>query len=754
MPIWNYLYRSTLNASDDFGQRVRKQAIAWGMVVVLASVIHISTVALRAVDEEWSPAQFWTSLLSTVMADVCFIIAWVQVKRSKTATDGVALFFALTLWAAFTIQVTQTYMYSFHAMSIALMSFSISVDIRTRLIIALYTILYVVNSYNVVVSTRSDKDDDTLQPIVVIPGSRDTVVGRLTVEVFNFVALFITIGVIQAQKKECDRMLEVAHSRTALAREIATDLVRYDTEAAKRRIVDDVDKESDFKGVLHTIVNNMEAYRPFLPNYLLNARTSSSFEDDDDDDDDEDTTKLSVFEQQSEECDTEPTSSMSCSLSQSQHPDEGMRFDHNTDEDPNAVVAFNIVPTVTMTAAREESSSTSDNPSSKKTSPLQVINNKSPLDASSGARSPGAPQLMMRNADIPLRKKVSLAILHVNPFAPTNATTTSTSVSSSSEHRTTVAVPFCVSAAKSHNLIDTLHEIADTTKAIVHSLYADTLQLSWNTARRVAQHEARAATFLARCRAQTGCVGAACTGEATFMLCGRKQVVPVVQCAWQGELSTLLWRYATPNNTIVCNEPTTMGLPHTLRSRAFAAFRFLNNNDATSSSSFSPSGEWYNTTDAVVPIQINRQVDKNGLILVFEIVQLEDYKHDRGSPRFGAVGDQEWMYVMSREQDVEFDAWCDAITEVTRLAANGSYEDAIHHYKLFVMTQERFFMGNSKNSDDDDDDMDDMNSVEDGDRVLTQCLYKRIVECQQQQKRGSNSNEQQNKFVALISSFN
>eukprot|EP00760_Papus_ankaliazontas_P006354 PhM_4_TR1300/c1_g3_i2/m.105352 len=88
----------------------------------------------------------------------------------------------------------------------------------------------------------------------------------------------------------------------------------------------------------------------------------------------------------------------------------------------------------------------------------------------------------------PVKQQLTLGILHIRRilFAYETAATNCTLA--------------CI-AFHAHEIMDHIHTAAHATAAVVHGYFGDAVQLSWNTARRVAQHEVQAATFLTRCRA-------------------------------------------------------------------------------------------------------------------------------------------------------------------------------------------------------------------------------------------------------------
>eukprot|EP00760_Papus_ankaliazontas_P036972 PhM_4_TR8412/c0_g2_i1/m.8114 len=459
----HFVYDSTLRSGDNFNQRFRKQSLAAGLMISIVLFLYVVSVLYRAVKDAWDAEYIIRTGLPSAAVCVMFFLFWMWNKVRREVSELTAQLFVLSLWVCFTLQILFAAHHPFHAIAVCLLSFSVGADIMPYASTILFFISYTINSYNLVAMAPDLK----WQQIYILKGNEDTAAARLSVAFMDTAAFFITIGVLLAQKKESQRMIRSATEAHALARSVAGDLVRYDTAGARKRLTEVISLQQQ-QEIIDAVDNELvdvlctivRNFEGYRP-YLPNYLLSSPAAP----------TQLNSMESEEDSSSNDDRPSMS-----------------NTSKTASPQFLRSDGPLFTVVS---ESLTSDENTGGGG----GALNSQSAIEQF----------LMARSVEPATRKMVSLGMVHV----PEN-------IMSFTESIATFSV-------KMNDLMDTLHEIADITRAIVHSIYADTLQLSWNTARHVAQHEARAATFLARCRAQTGCVGAACTGEATFMLCGRKQ---------------------------------------------------------------------------------------------------------------------------------------------------------------------------------------------------------------------------------------
>eukprot|EP00759_Apiculatamorpha_spiralis_P041478 PhF_6_TR40168/c1_g1_i2/m.59506 len=89
----------------------------------------------------------------------------------------------------------------------------------------------------------------------------------------NIAVIVVMVWLVYAQTKAFSRQLRVAESTTSVAREVAQLLGEYRTEEANAVLRGDHSEGCDpsLVNALLTIVRNMDQYRPYLPNYLLQS---------------------------------------------------------------------------------------------------------------------------------------------------------------------------------------------------------------------------------------------------------------------------------------------------------------------------------------------------------------------------------------------------------------------------------------------------------------------------------------------------
>eukprot|EP00760_Papus_ankaliazontas_P000396 PhM_4_TR10065/c0_g1_i1/m.103902 len=524
--IWHQLHGCTVQPNDSFVTRMRKVIV---LVFFLESVVNmytLTTVITGVLDAKMSV------FVACIRIALMFLFVglcgyqWYVLRTTRTISLRLlkVTFVFVPCFVGFTLLLYPTS--RFHIGIVTLISLAQLTRVLETFVTSLCSILLCLNAYNLSIGITYDI-------AISIPGNdlpAQTTIGIVSLEIGMLLAAFFLIVIGIRQRDEYEAVLRRNELAISATRDIAHHLVSYDTGSA-RGVLESYEAHADHDAplstLLHKIVGNLDVYRAYLPNYLLQEVTM-----DDGDHDDHGGNDVS------EDHPAPPGFNTSGGGSSTTTDAVALKHPRRSSEQPT----LDAHTFTTVDVFGKHPSNLSDNPTldSMDTVPSPLLAPNQTLDATLSI------------------KTVTLGVVHAPLLTGTSEDT-----------------------AKATNFVDHLHTAADATNAVVHNFYADCVMLSWNTARRTTHHEVRGAAFLMRCRSQTGRVGALATGTATFTLCGHRQVIPILQPHtrggddWATSLNVLLKSYAMPMSTNVCTDAALRGVATAFYCRAVGAFRVV-----------------------------------------------------------------------------------------------------------------------------------------------------------------------------------
>eukprot|EP00760_Papus_ankaliazontas_P023634 PhM_4_TR2077/c2_g1_i1/m.6877 len=288
--IWNFLYTSTIDPDDDFRTRTRKAVIAAGALYSIANIFAVTQLTARIIFQEedaYTTKDMALGCITSIMNAVAVLWAWIHQKRTKTNVSSTGMmFWHLTNWLTFLMHIL-TNMRQFHVIATLFVVVAVVINSHVKLNIVLWVLIIVINMYNLSFGEYTDL------PYIGVTYPQ-TMFGAATVQITSIIAFFLIVKLVKVQTKEYVRMLARADKSLEVAMAVAQHLARYDTESAAAAVVaadaDDNDTSDTrlLRDTLRRIVSNMELYRPFLPNYLLQTTDTQLGDYDDDEYNDSD----------------------------------------------------------------------------------------------------------------------------------------------------------------------------------------------------------------------------------------------------------------------------------------------------------------------------------------------------------------------------------------------------------------------------------------------------------------------------------
>eukprot|EP00760_Papus_ankaliazontas_P034321 PhM_4_TR7122/c0_g2_i1/m.79055 len=617
--LWAVLYTNTIHTDDDLAQHLRKSTIAISMFFTVFLFMNILHKLYLGNQERWSASELVLYAGPSIFMLVCILFCWTYMKADKHVSDLNIHVFLIAVNVTLTVTQLATPQHSFLAVYCASACISVFAAMSRYVNIPVALLCIALDSYNHTLGSPLHGVLGTLR----FSSSESTLSG-------SFMTLFVNLGAFAVLFRLTTKHI-TSHTNTndtydtsvSLVGTVTECLAEYRTTAAAKSINRALEQQEGDEAVmcvdpvlcrhLWRIVLVMERYKPHIPSYLLG-----------DDDDDDDNNKNNNQQEN-------PSSSHHIKY-------DGSSLATDDDDELVTVISRHSCATPFSNASEVDPGVVTDD----------VVPFDSPMPAGAYSKRdrggstaqhhahvsvPGTPRAASAShPPSPLggatRRKITLALVHAPVLRDDVVFDTAAAVIPEASLRSATS------------FIDRVHADAEATHGIIHQFWGDALVVSWNAARRVAQPEVGAAGLLLRCRdgiAGTTVFGAAYSGEAVFTLCGRRQVVPVLQCPWHHELRVLFYMYARRYGTSVCDEQTARRLVYAARCRGFAAVQL---------------------SSAHAPILVHEIVEERGSNI--------NHNHQQHQQQ------QEWMYELAEEHALlpgGTEEKCVAMTTALRHAA-------------------------------------------------------------------------------------
>eukprot|EP00760_Papus_ankaliazontas_P009453 PhM_4_TR14081/c0_g1_i1/m.106977 len=644
--LWYYLFHSTIQPKDDFVVTTRKLIC----VVFFLTLIPIGFAAAIAFNSVNNGSLTLTEGYIRFIVSMAFIFvstaSWIRLKRTHEIHLKLLAMTLFLLFANFFVLHLTNPEVDANITMMSVFVAAMLMNLYVRFFFSIVLCAFGLNMYNFVIGREHGS-----YIAIRTDGMEQSLYSR-SMNMFTFSFVYIlTCLLIHRLFVECNLLLRRNQRALQITQSLGEALVSYDTERARVALCeyreDEHHHDADLSSVFGQIIDNLDVYRPFLPNFLLMSSENDEVDRGSQDSDGETTVTSAaavrtlgvVSEFESSPTPPPPSAAENINNNNNNSNDDVMPVFFSS---TNPVGAISEVDTVVNPLVNIRSRFTTSGGAGQSSS--NEVNADIPMcraaaDSSSSSSSRPSSSLLEKERIISsLTRRITMGLLHAPFFMVPSLQTTETTSS----------------------FVDKLHTIADRSVAVIHSYFGDHIVVSWNTARRAAQHEVKAAGFLVRCRAEAPwCVGAIMSGPAVFALCGMRQVIPVLKpqgttmnsntnnnnnntessnssptntmpttplttttengsgAGWMRRLEYLLYHLAVPLGVNVCDEAVVFNISHTFRCRAFAAY-------ATSAS------------------------DITRCRLAYEIV----------GERSAAGDDEEWMYAMQQEAATDADDSC------------------------------------------------------------------------------------------------
>eukprot|EP00760_Papus_ankaliazontas_P012678 PhM_4_TR15490/c2_g1_i1/m.5009 len=501
--MWHILYTSNVKPNDDYFTRRRKLCVAGVMIVLVVFTTGIAGMLWSYFTDE---IDLWYLLMycaPIIFTGTCEVLLWAWMRRTRETTDRfMTVWFACQFAGMFWMtQIVPSA--PWQTTLICCGAFLHGTNVKDSVLHAIIALLYLLTSFNDSVGR------ETGWYLSFVHLEIQGVQHAISFQIFILGVMACTTLLLHQEVVEFRRLLCRSETTVLLAQRVSELLLTYDTDAAMRVLDDDDDATKDdevrdlMASTLRQIVSNMQTYRPFLPNYVLRVG------DDDDDDDDLADTATSLANMDIPTSDTEDSPQYS-----------------NFTMPKEAAVVPSLPPHHLSLQTCSVSSSTSESIERTLSTSLSMSNSH-----------------IMSVENIPSAAlTTSLGMSGQRPRISVRATLATVMLTISQLRRggsggIDVNDPLGTG-------VDAFSEMCDNARATVHGFFGDLVHLSWNTARRVTQHETRALHLVLGLRADFTPTAAVTSGLVDFTLCGTRQVVPIIGVPWQRRLEDMHRLYA------------------------------------------------------------------------------------------------------------------------------------------------------------------------------------------------------------------
>jgi len=266
------VFYDLLSENDGFVETIRKGAASMALGVGILLPLAVVGNYLEAQEMTVALAVYMsTAMFATVASIVTYLVV-----RWATFNPATVLGTTLVINSVMSaVGLTATMEYPFHIVFVLTLPFAALLDLPMKWAWILGSFLpYCAASYNH--AARSAHFD---HPPLLIPNATATqlsVPSRLGPYVALYFFATIISLVFYAMHAEYARSIERSKASATLAKEVARLLAGYDTASARDALRFAEVADAELSEALEAIVENLEAYRPHLPNWLVNAAACAS----------------------------------------------------------------------------------------------------------------------------------------------------------------------------------------------------------------------------------------------------------------------------------------------------------------------------------------------------------------------------------------------------------------------------------------------------------------------------------------------
>jgi hypothetical protein len=489
--VYQFLFLDLREAGDDFDTVLKKIVVSFGMPLVvfpIAFAIYMASEVARS----GVSAGAVTTLVIMFVFPLLWIPSFIFVRVTKETPPWL-----MDTWLIVTTVACGVLALCLIEYPIAILAFFLAAlailchTPRLWFELALSAVVYGIAALNSAFLTGTTPEVTLLALPVPYRGS---LLERVAYQTTGFVIGLIIIAALMMQMREHVRQIESARDAADMSREVAQQLQRYDTEAVQHTLeayhkLGRADPE--LLETFAAIVDNLEWFRPHLPNWMLMAAAGEGEGED-----------VELLADQTSDARSVSVESM-----------RSMKLDQQARSRPTHLERPASAQSDLISVRTGSGFSLRD----------QLMDGRDKLPGAKKERSFAKKPAMdpsMAMGPKPIRSKITYTILEITANDDLGG-----------RKFESIGSKF----------VDRVHQVASETHAALHTFVGDALHASWNTATRVALSEVKAARFVASLQKDRGdpaidVHGCVMTGEARSHLAGTKQTALTISFKWRDAL--------------------------------------------------------------------------------------------------------------------------------------------------------------------------------------------------------------------------
>eukprot|EP00760_Papus_ankaliazontas_P015341 PhM_4_TR16478/c2_g1_i1/m.11167 len=263
--IWSVLFLSTIESTDNFTEVFRKLLCA-GFFLVVGPIGFQSIIALNGtLSGSATVAEGTVTFIAGIIFVIVATASWVHLKRSNNVSRTLL---TLTLFVLYANDVCLQLLnpgLDTNIMVFCVFISSMFMDLHVPFFLGCVVLAFMINVYNYVFGRESGS-------YIAIQEGVNSFEDRLVNQI-AFVSVYVILTVlIHRLLVECNAFLHRIQRGLEITQSLGEALLSYDTEKARESLMEyqkDAHHDAELSAMFSQMIDNLEGYRPFLPNFLL-----------------------------------------------------------------------------------------------------------------------------------------------------------------------------------------------------------------------------------------------------------------------------------------------------------------------------------------------------------------------------------------------------------------------------------------------------------------------------------------------------
>jgi hypothetical protein len=267
-----HVFLDILSETDSFDMMLRKIVVNSGLAFFVHPTFFFFYNLYASIETGWTVGTS-VFMYACIQYDVLWIWCYAYSRIHGTIPDFVVDAWVLVGWCSMTlITFSSTYPSLVPLVAMA-MNATIVRTPRMGLSLALMTISFLFGAYNLAAIKTGEEP-------LWLPGTRsDNFYEHLVNNVSTYLVAAVPLGTVILQSLRNGQMIDAAKDAADLSRRVANHLQNYNTDAVELELAEyretAAKPDPELIKSYEALVNNLNRYRPHLPNWMINDDTTT-----------------------------------------------------------------------------------------------------------------------------------------------------------------------------------------------------------------------------------------------------------------------------------------------------------------------------------------------------------------------------------------------------------------------------------------------------------------------------------------------